>query len=49
MLYFGETIGERLYLGGLSEEKVLKRYGNVCPSCGEKLSVDTVNIEIKQW
>ena len=49
LLYFGETIAERLYLGGLSEEKVLKRYDNICPRCGKKLSVDTVNIDIKQW
>ena len=49
LLYYGETIAERLYLGGLNEEKVLKRYDNVCPSCGNKLSVDSVDIDIKEW
>ncbi len=49
LLYYGETIAERLYLGGLSEEKVLKRYDNICPGCGKKLSTDNVSIEIKQW
>jgi hypothetical protein len=49
LLYYGETISERLYLGGLDEEKVLRRYNNICPNCGSKLSRDTVRIEIKQW
>ena len=49
LLYYGETIAERLYLGGLDEEKVLKRYNNTCPKCGNKLSTETVKIEIKQW
>ena len=49
LLYFGETIAERLYLGGLCEKKVLKRYDNICPNCGKKLDVETVNIDIKQW
>jgi len=49
MLYFGETINERLYMGGLDEEKVLQRYNNACPNCGNKLNMKTVKIEIKKW
>lgn len=49
LLYFGETINERLYMGGLSEEKVLQRYKNVCPNCGDELSLEKVEVEIKEW
>jgi hypothetical protein len=48
-LYYGETIADRLYIGGLSEEKVLKRYKNVCPNCEAELSLDTVTINYKEW
>jgi len=49
MLYYGETIADRLYIGGLSEEKVLKRYKNVCPNCEAPLSLETVEIKFKEW
>ena len=48
MLYFGEEIKRRLYMRAIpSEETVLGYYKNVCPKCGNKLSLDTVKIEIK--
>ena len=49
LLYFGETISERLYLGGLNEEKVLQRYKNICPNCGNELSMNDVEVQIKKW
>lgn len=49
LLYFGETISDRLYIGGLNEEKILQRYNNVCPMCGNKLSMKTVKVKIKEW
>ena len=49
LLYYGETISERLYLGGLTEEKVLQRYNNRCPSCGNKLDMEAVKVTIKKW
>lgn len=49
LLYFGETISDRLYLGGLNDEKILQRYNNVCPICGNKLGMETVEVKIKKW
>ena len=49
LLYYGETIADRLYIGGLSEEKVLKRYKNVCPNCEAPLGLETVEIKFKEW
>ena len=48
LLYFGEEIDRRLYMRAIpSEETVLGFYGNTCPKCGGKVSVDTVKIEKK--
>lgn len=48
LLYFGEEIDRRLYMRAIpSEETVLGFYGNTCPKCGKKVSVDTVKIEKK--
>jgi len=49
LLYYGEKIKDRLYIGGFSEEEVLKRYKNVCPNCGGSLNLETVEIKIKEW
>jgi len=49
LLYYGETISERLYLGGLNEEKVLQRYKNRCPNCGNELNMKTVKVSVKEW
>jgi ribosomal protein S27AE len=53
LLYFGEEIKRRLYMRAIpSEETVLGFYNNVCPRCGNKLSLQTVNIKIegrKKW
>jgi ribosomal protein S27AE len=53
LLYFGEEIKRRLYMRAIpSEETVLGFYNNVCPRCGQKLSLETVKIEIegrKKW
>lgn len=53
LLYFGEVIKRRLYMRAIpSEETVLDYYQNTCPRCGNKLSMDSVNIEIeerKKW
>ncbi len=48
LLYFGEEIKRRLYMRAIpSEETVLGFYGNACPRCGSKLTLDTVDIETK--
>ncbi len=48
LLYFGEEIKRRLYMRAIpSEETVLGYYKNVCPKCGNKLSLETVKIETK--
>ena len=48
LLYFGEEIKRRLYMRAIpSEETVLGFYNNVCPRCGNKLSLKTVNIKIE--
>jgi hypothetical protein len=48
LLYFGEEINRRLYMRAIpSEETVLGYYKNICPGCGNKLSLDTVKIETK--
>ena len=48
LLYFGEEIKRRLYMRAIpSETAVLGYYHKVCPRCGSKLSLKTVNIEIK--
>ena len=48
LLYFGEEIKRRLYMRAIpSEETVLGYYKNSCPKCGSKLSLETVNIELK--
>lgn len=53
LLYFGEEIKRRLYMRAIpSEESVLDFYDNVCPRCGNKLSLQVVNIKIegrKKW
>ncbi len=49
LLYFGEEIKRRLYMRAIpSEETVLSFYNNVCPRCGNKLSLKTVEIQIKE-
>ncbi len=49
LLYFGEEIKKRLYMRAIpSEETVLGFYGNTCPRCGNKLSLKTVEIQIKE-
>jgi ribosomal protein S27AE len=48
MLYFGEEINRRLYMRAIpSESTVLGYYKNVCPKCGNSLSLDSVKIETK--
>ena len=48
LLYFGEEISRRLYMRAVPDEKtVLGLYNDVCPRCGNKLSIDKVKIEIK--
>jgi hypothetical protein len=53
LLYFGEVIKRRLYMRAIpSEETVLGFYKEVCPRCGKKLSLQTVDIKIegrKKW
>ncbi len=53
LLYFGEEINRRLYMRAIPSEKtVLGYYNNVCPRCGSKLTLQTVNIETegrKKW
>ena len=48
LLYYGETIADRMYLGGLDEEKVLQRYARGCPHCGGALRMETVTITIQE-
>ena len=49
LLYAGEEIKRRLYMRAiLSEESVLGLYNNVCPRCDNKLSLETVSVEIKE-
>ncbi len=49
LLYFGEEIARRLYMRAVpSEDTVLAYYDNTCPRCGNKLTVDTVKIDIKR-
>ena len=49
LLYFGEEIKRRLYMRAIpSEDTVLDFYSNVCPRCGNKLSLKTVKIEVKE-
>jgi RNase P subunit RPR2 len=48
LLYFGEEIKRRLYMRAIpSEETVLGYYKNICPKCGNSLSLDNIKIEIK--
>jgi ribosomal protein S27AE len=48
MLYFGEEIKRRLYMRAIpSEGTVLGYYKNICPKCGNSLSLDNVRIETK--
>ena len=43
LLYFGEEIKRRLYMRAIpSEETVLGYYKNICPKCGNKLTMKTV-------
>ena len=45
LLYFGEEIRRRLYMRAVpSEQVVLGYYGDVCPRCGERLTLDSVHI-----
>ena len=46
LLYWGEAIKERLFFR-LSEEIVLHRYGDKCPTCGSPLSKEDVDIIIE--
>lgn len=46
LLYWGEAIKDRLYMR-FSEAKLLEKYSNVCPNCGNRLDVQTVEIQIK--
>ena len=49
LLYFGEAIKRRLYMRAIpSEETVLGFYNNLCPRCGNKLSLGTVKVETKE-
>ena len=49
LLYFGEEIKRRLYMRAIpSEQTVLAFYKNICPKCGNSLSVDNVKIETKE-
>jgi RNase P subunit RPR2 len=49
LLYTGEEISRRLYMRAIpSEESVLGFYKNVCPRCGNKLSLETVKVEKKE-
>jgi hypothetical protein len=48
LLYFGEEIKRRLYMRAIpSEATVLGYYHHLCPRCGAKLSLRTVNILIE--
>lgn len=48
LLYYGEEIDRRLFMRAIpSEETVLGFYKNVCPRCGNSLSLETVKIEKK--
>ena len=53
LLYYGEEISRRLYMRAIpSEDTVLGFYDNACPRCGNKLSRETVKIEVegrKKW
>ena len=53
LLYFGEEIKRRLYMRAIpSEEAVIGFYNNVCPRCGNALSLQKINIKIegrKKW
>ncbi len=49
LLYFGEEIKRRLYMRAIpSEDTVLDFYNNVCPRCGNELSLKTVKMEVKE-
>jgi len=49
LLYFGEEIKRRLYMRAIPDEAaVLASYDNHCPRCGQALSEDSVNIQIKR-
>ncbi|MBN1687149.1 MAG: hypothetical protein JW852_10870 [Spirochaetales bacterium] len=49
LLYAGEDIKRRLYMRAIpSEESVLALYKNTCPSCGSALTLDTVEVVIKE-
>jgi ribosomal protein S27AE len=49
LLYFGEEIKRRLYMRAIPSEKtVLNFYKNVCPRCGNELSLGTVKLEIEE-
>jgi phage FluMu protein Com len=48
LLYFGEEIKRRLYMRAIpSEQTVLGYYHDVCPRCGAKLTLETVQITLK--
>jgi ribosomal protein S27AE len=46
LLYWGEAIALRLFMR-FSEEKLLQRYGRVCPNCGAALTLNSVTVEVK--
>ena len=49
LLYAGEEIKRRLYMRAIpSEDTVLGFYNNICPRCSNELSLETVEIEIKE-
>ena len=48
LLYFGEEIKRRLYMRAIpSEATVLGYYQDVCPRCGARLTLDSVQITTK--
>ena len=47
LLYWGEAIKDRLYMR-FSEAKLLEKYGNACPNCGDRLTEATVTIQHRE-
>ena len=49
LLYFGEEISRRPSTRSIpSEETVLEYYHNTCPRCGEKLTLDTIDVQTEK-
>jgi hypothetical protein len=47
LLYWVEAIKDRLYMR-FSEEKLLEKYGHVCPNCDDGLDEATVAIQYRE-